>query len=109
MSFHHHLVQGKQAVAGGHPGRQQQSWALVWPCQSLTLSILQFQSQQQEGEGPQQTPLEVVTQEGSKERKPGVHRGLHCAEGYTCQANSGNLLGCSPAVLCSEKCQVEGL
>lgn len=50
------------------------------------LSVLQFslhqnQDQQQEGEGPQQTLLEVATKEGSREWKPGAHGGLHVWKG----------------------------
>lgn len=71
-------------MTGGHPSSQQQSWALVWACQALMLSILQSslhqnQDQQQEGEGPQQEA------EGSKERRPGAHGGWYCVEGCTCQ------------------------
>lgn len=77
-------------MTGGHPSSQQQSWALVWACQALMLSILQSslhqnQDQQQEGEGPQQTLLEVTFKEGSKERRPGARGGWHCVEGRTCQ------------------------
>lgn len=60
------------------PQQSAESWALVWACQALRLSVLRFcrhlnPGQPQVGEGPQQTPLEVTTKEGSKMRKPGAH------------------------------------
>lgn len=43
----------------------------------LQVCLHQNQSQQQEGEEPQQTLLEGSAKDGSKERKPGAHGGLH--------------------------------
>lgn len=73
------------------------------PCSDAVSPTVQPASepdQQQEGEGPQQTLLEVSTKEGSKERSP--WRLALCGRAH--MPGSGDLLGCSPAVaLCSEK------
>lgn len=91
LPFHCDLALRK--VGSGWWSLQQSAAVLgsVWACWALMLSVIQFclhrnQGQQQDREGPQQTSLEVATDEGSKERKAGAHGGLHGVDGRTCQA-----------------------